>query len=124
MYQFKFTPEGVEALCLQLYRLSDAELAIETAALQNNFQKWMTDHFLLSPDQQVYLQQINPDVVRFIAVNSSFAFKNRLPVLLVKPAMKGARDSKITKPETNLTAEILPDGNYRASGEFIVEVSY
>jgi hypothetical protein len=124
MKEFTFTPDGVSALGQWLSSMSDADLAAKTAALQNNFQDWVKAHFILSIEQQIYLQQIDPEVVNFMAANSSFAFRNRLPVILIKPESKAAGDSKMTKPSSNLSAEILPDGSCQASGELVVEISY
>jgi len=68
---------------------------------------------------------LDPDGQAFIAVNNSFAFKNRLSATCLKPAATAAaKDSNITKPETKLNVEISSNGSYEASGEFFVEVSY
>ena len=55
MKKFEFTSEGFKALSPQLYQLKDADAAIETATLKNDFQQLMVVHFLLRPEQVIYL---------------------------------------------------------------------
>lgn len=124
MTKFEFTPLGVAAMCQHFQHLDDAALAKASSALNDDFKAWVTNYFELSESQVLYLNTINDQVIDFMASNAAFALRNRLPIVLLKPEFAAKRDSKVTKPSSSLTAEVLPDGNYEASGEFQVEITY
>jgi thiol-disulfide isomerase/thioredoxin len=108
MKKFLYAPMGVAAICQHFYDLEEATLTEAAAELGENFQEWIVDKFKLSPTQLDYLNNIQVDAHKFMAVNTSSVLKNRLPILLGKPEVSALFDSKITKPESNLSTELFP----------------
>lgn len=124
MEKFPFTPEGVEALCQQLYQLADTALALEAAALATDFNAWVKAHFLMTPEQVTYLESLHTEVNRFLAFQTSFAVGHRLPIVLNKPTLTGVRASKLFDPKASITLHILPDQSYTAVGQVTLDITY
>lgn len=123
MKKHPFTPTGVAELQQDLYALDDAALAAEAAAIAADFVAWMDAHFDFAPGQLAFLQSVNLQVRQLIATQTSFAVGNRLPIILQKPELS-AKDEKLIKPKSSLTADADGNGDYVASGELVIEISY
>lgn len=126
MIKFPFTPDGALAMCQHFFKLTDAELEAAAEKLGQDFPSWVQENFDLSERQVEYLNNIAPKVLRFMAANASFALGNRLLIVLAKEGAKKTQlqESKLTKPESKLAANISPDGTFTAEGEFVITITY
>jgi hypothetical protein len=82
---FPFTPKGVEDKLNELYALTDSALAIQAGSISSNFRLWISNAFILSPDQQNYLTAMDEDAVDYFGQQCSFCFRNRLEIRLIYP---------------------------------------
>lgn len=124
MEKYPFTATGVAQLQLALYALNNEQLHEEADDLDINFVDWMDGHFILSEEQYGFMADSDADIISYISGQCSLALRNRLPILLDKPADVGARASKIIRPENKLATAWLSDGNYNISGELIIHITY
>ncbi len=126
MNKFPFTPIGVAAMCQHFFELPDTDLQAAANELAEDFTQWVQTTFSLSESQTKYLMSIAPRVLAFMAANAAFALSNRLPITLQKAETVEPEpdDSKVTKPKSNLSATILPNGVFSAQGELVIEITY
>jgi len=126
MIKFPLTPDGVADMCRHYFELPDAELEAAAEELGKDLPKWVQKTFHLEENQVKYLNEISPRVIAFMAANASFALGNRRMLVLEKESTQELQtfESKLTKPQSKLSAIILPNGSYAAEGEFVIEITY
>ncbi|WP_316801452.1 hypothetical protein [Pedobacter frigidisoli] len=126
MIKHFFDEEGVEQTQLALYGLTDAERQEEAAAIRLDLPAWVVRWFELDAQQQAYFNQMNSQMIGFLAEQASFAVANRLPITLIKYSARaeGDESDKLFKPTSSLTATADSNGNFEASGSLTIEVSY
>lgn len=134
MTKYPFTNAGFQALQIELYALSNPELHLEAEKIRADFKSWMNGHFILSQDQLQFLSNINDEARTFIAFQTSFAVKNRLPVYLnkilknpgiqINAGEEPPVDGKIIRTKSKLTAGSDNQGGFNPSGELEIEISY
>mgnify|MGYP006145825787 CR=1 FL=1 len=122
MEKFEFSPTGVAALCQQLYQLDDTALDVEASFIAVDFKAWAIAHVAFTESQIVYLDELPLATIQFLAFQTSFAVRHRLPITLIKPEQAGARASKLFKPKAEMELTVLPDDSYTAEGELLLTV--
>lgn len=82
MQQLPFTHAGVQELQERLYALPDSTLQQEAARVLADFSGWVLETFLLTTQQQAYLQRVDEDYLQTIAMYVSHFIAHRLPMEL------------------------------------------
>lgn len=94
---YYFCQSGVKKLIVDLYRLPQAELDIEVAVVKNDFKYWISTKFELLPEQNAYLQFLDPKSTAFAAEAVSNAIANRRPIIFNKDQVHPAGLGEIFK---------------------------
>ena len=129
MRKFLFDEAGLQELSQALYSMDDAQLALEVAALENNFSGWILQHFQLTAEQYAFFMQLNPQLLKFLTSQCSYAVENRLAIELSKTGGKSSQETgepgdKLFEPKSKLQAGSDSDGNFKASGSLLLSVTY
>ncbi|WP_293305630.1 hypothetical protein [Pedobacter sp. UBA5917] len=127
MKKFTFSNEGFQNLQKYFYQKKDQLLEKEAESISENLIKWITEKFLLSDEQISFLNSQNPKMIRFLAAQIHIAISNRLPITLVKPAIKPLNqqlDSKLIRPESSFTTLFHGNGKIEISGNLIIHIYY
>lgn len=75
------TPTGVSEVVTELYALPTELLLIEANAVANDFRLWLTEHFELTPQQEVFIAHgLQAAFIDFVQARLPFVFLNRLPI--------------------------------------------
>lgn len=75
------TPTGVNEVVTELYALPNDALFDEADAVATDFCLWLTEHFELTPRQEVFLAQgLQASFIAFVQTRLPFVFLNRLPI--------------------------------------------
>ena len=124
-----FNEEGLQKLQEHLYGLENQELEREIFELEENFGEWVERHFELSASQQTFFAQMNEKMLRFLKQECGFAASNRLPVTLqkttaAKRSEKDEEGDKLFEPKSKLQASTDAQGNFEASGNLVLQVTY
>lgn len=125
MRKYQFSQSGIAAMQADYYQLNDAALAAFATEVVQDFKGWAMRNLEFSDSQIADLHSLHEQTINFIAVQGSFAMRNRLPINLIKPVtMDSDLKDKLITPSGNLIAISDREGNFTPAGEFSVEISY
>jgi hypothetical protein len=82
MMKLEFNNEGFFALQHQLYQLNDEHLKDETDIIRHNFTVWLSHHFDINQRQLAFMEALDQDQLKVIAMDTGFAIENRMPISL------------------------------------------
>jgi hypothetical protein len=125
-----FDENGLQALLLALYALPDPDLREEAYALRNQPKAWINGRFDLNEEQFEFLENLPPTPTTFLAQQGGFAVEHRLPIHLSQVQVPkedvpgGKEDDKWFKPVSNLAISTDRQGQSKASGSLLIEVTY
>lgn len=122
-------PEGLQHLLAQLYALPDTALLLEAAAIAADFRTWITNHFVLSTQQLIFLAALDN---RFVASSANYCsdfVQRRLPIVLLKTPPDEEEEEKprgkiITFAKVTTGADEQPQQRYEASETLTFTISY
>ncbi len=121
MTQQPFTPAGVDAKQVELYALSDSDLAAQANLIESDLRSWTNTNFTLNTGQQTYLTNIDDRWIKYSANLLSFTVGNRLKIIF-DPSGDPTALKLIRMPNTVLATW---DGtNFTASGTVTIQVVY
>jgi len=125
MSKFPFTNDGAADLFAALYQLPDEVLQEEIILVQQNFKEWVANHFILSTDQESYLNNLPATFTQSAGALTALAMSNRLPVMLNKPdeSAPTLRKGKLVDTKNSITTQ-YEDGTATASGEVVFNITY
>jgi len=121
------TNSGFTAIQAELYIQSDAELNLQADEIKMDFIGWLIANFELQPSQIIFLSEVDPRVLSFIAAQTSFAVSHRLRIKLDKPdstshAEKGK--GKVMTSSNTLKALSDDQGDADGEGSLTIHIQY
>lgn len=120
-----FTPAGVQDKLNEIYALPDPQLALESYAIKLDFRKWMKDNFVLSPDQVIFLDNMNNSAIDYYGEQCSLCFSHRLAITLnYPPAPELPNISKWPEATNSLLVATDGAGNLKVSGSLTFTMVY
>jgi len=120
MNRFPFTQLGFFEFQQYLHLLSDESLQAESEAIQHNFNTWINVHFEIPIQQQSYLESIDEGIIQILALDTSFAVTNRLPISL-KEAVLDQGDKKAAKT-VGVAGSIQKLAVYEGTGKLEINI--
>ena len=125
MRKYQFSQSGIAAMQADYYQLNDVALGAFADEMAKDFKRWAVQHLEFSTSQVQDLESLHEQSITFLALQGSFALRNRLPIHLIKPVtMDSDLADKLVKPFSNLYAISDREGNFSTAGEFVVEIAY
>lgn len=118
-----FTPSGVQAKVAELYALPPGDLLTHANQVGSDFKGWMTANFILSTDQQDYMDTINEDWIDLTSVVLKMAIKKKRPIILEPIVGGGSWASKLVG-FTNDMDSTNKDGVFEITGTLTFYITY
>jgi len=120
--KYNLTPAGVAQKLADLYALSDSALAVEAAAIKNDFGQWIGDNFTLTTAQQTYLNGMDISAMGYYGGQMAICFVHRRPVTLVQDEEND--QLKLIRTENSLATEADDNGGFVVKGSFTFHIVY
>lgn len=122
---YPLSTRGVADLITYLYALPDDQLIAEANSIKSDFRAWVESHFLLSPKQQSYLNNLPENSVIYFGDQCWFCFINRLSVTLDYPSPPEPTGlGKWTEGKSSTKLVVNNDGGFEATGELNFSMIY
>jgi len=122
---YPFTPQGVQDKLEELYALSDAALFVQAAAIEADFSSWIVSNFSLSPEQEVFLDDMNEEALNYFGSQCALCFRHRLPITLVYPSPPTTPGyAKLPESSNNIKVNSDNAGNIEVTGSLTFTMIY
>lgn len=123
---FPFTQHGVNQALDALYQLSEEILQKEAIFIQQDFIKWLSEHFELSRNHVSYLYKLPDNLVRSVSQQICVAIVNRLPIILDLNRIIDKQHQSCDKIRIISVTETIysPVSGIQKSGSLTLSVNY
>ncbi|MXN91150.1 hypothetical protein GR160_07890 [Flavobacterium sp. Sd200] len=124
MAQVPFNPSGVIDKQTELYALTNPLLDAQADLIQTQFKDWVRDNFLLTPDQDEFLDLFTGDFLSYISGEVSDTVRARSPIVLSILNPGGPKSSKRLKSKRCKWQIFHQNGKVEFAEELTIEIIY
>lgn len=124
MNTYPLTPQGLEDFQEDLSQLTRIQLEAQADAVASDFKTYVKDLFILSSEQEDFVDNLNPRLANYYGASCSICFVQMLPISLVYPPPPGTGYSKWTGSDDKIKASGNKLGELEATGSFTFEMTY
>lgn len=114
MNTYPLTPQGLEDFQEDLSQLTRLQLEAQADAVASDFKTYVKDLFILSSEQEDFVDNLNPRLANYYGASCSICFIQMLPISFVYPPPPGPGSTKwTTKVKTILRLPATNSVNWR-----------